>query len=487
MNTPSRSLAGLKRSAGVVLFLFLAPAPRAFAQITAPIELEVVGDNSPVTPANWGFRHYCGPSNPDLNDFNNDIYECHLAQAFGLSSDAYVNGATLTLVAHAQGSGIYPVSVVITRDLNSGPVLLQQTELVAIPFSAVDVFIPVSFSFPVIFLPKGGYYLVVSRDESFQVCPPTGGCSLTWAPNQVGSTEVGTFGQAFCNNHSSESCPVFPVGRVWAPISMDPSNPTNLAGTNDTFAFELDGPFTMPPTGGGLSQIVRLVAGPVTPAPGVPVEAQLGFVDMNGNPIGPTSTVSIGPGQIQSLDLNLSQFVNQFGQHIEVQPFVAQAPNAAGAPSAASQLLVTTQILDALTGFETALTPVLRPGASAPALAPQVLAGGQTMRITVVASNTDPCNATLSLADKNGVALGPSEPVSVSPGTGTSLDLNANTLGLTFGRRIEVLPIVTPTAAPSPGGAPVNSVCQVTVEVFDHLTGRTESSQSTSKALPAVQ
>jgi hypothetical protein len=478
MNPPSRSLGGLKRIAGVALLLFLV-APGASA-----IELKVVGDNTPVGPANFGFRHYCGPSNPNLNDYDNDLFDCNLAQAFSLSSGAYVNRITLTLVAAASQGGPYPLSLVITKDLNSGPVVLQEADCLAVPSSAADAFFPVSVSFPAVFLPKGSYYLVLSGQQT-ATC--FGQHAMTWAPNQVGSTEVGTLGQAFCFSHVSEAFPALPSEQVWAPISTDPSNPTNLAGTNDTFAFELDGPLAIPPNGGGFGQIVRLVAGPITPAPGTPVEAQLGFMDLNGNPIGPTSTVTIGPGQIQSLDLNLSQFVNQLGQHIEVVPVVTQPPNAAGPPSTASQLLVTTQILDALTGFETVLTSTLQPGSSAPALAPQVLAGSQTMRISVTASNTDPCNATLAFADKNSVPLGPSEPVSVSPGTGTSLDLSANTLGLTLGRRIEVLPIVTPTAAASPGGAPVNSVCQVTVEVFDHLTGRTSSSQSTFTALPAVQ
>ena len=274
---------------------------------------------------------------------------------------------------------------------------------------------------------------------------------------------------------------------MWAPISLDLNNPRNLAGTNGTFAFELDGPLTIPPGGGGVSQIARLVAGPVRVAPGVPVEATLGFLDTNGNQIGPTSTVSLGPGQIQSLDLNLTQFVSRSEQHVEVQPFIAAAPSATGAPSEPVQLPATIQILDALTGFETALTPVLQPGASAPDLAPQVLAGGQTMRITVAATPLALCNAMLGFTNQNGVALGPSEPVSLTPGTATSLDLSASTVGLSLGKRIEVQPTVTPTAAPTATGAPANSVCQVTVELFESATGRTMNSQSTSVALPAQQ
>jgi hypothetical protein len=127
---------------------------------------------------------------------------------------------------------------------------------------------------------------------------------------------------------------------------------------------------------------------------------------------------------------------------------------------------------------------VPQPGASVPALGPQILAGGQTMRVTVVAGS-DPCIGQVSFNDLNGNSLFPSGPVGLSPGTGTSIDLNVDALSLRLGQRIEVQPALTVT---QPAAAvPLNSVCRASVEVFDHLTGRTWTHQSTMSALPAVQ
>jgi hypothetical protein len=492
MNTPSRSFAGLNRIAGVALFLCLA-APQVLAQITDPpaIEWQVVGDNNPIDATllfTASGPEYCSIFvSPTIRLHNSDLADCVLAQAFSLSSGTYVNQLKLGLFGSMgttpPAATTYTLRITIASSLGGSPVL-DLHELVPLPSSTGSSLTPTppfSVSFPAIFLPKGTYYMVLSEDNPL---PPGTVGALLWAANKVGSSEVGTLGSAlgFCQGS------VCQAGAGWQMLTVDPNQTSNLAGTNGTFAFELDGPLTLAPVGGGLGQIVRLIAVPITPMR-MPIEAQLGFLDLNGNPIGPTSTVTLGRGQIQSLDLNLSQFVRQLGKHIEVVPVVAQPTNVSGAPSAASQLLVTTQIIDALTGFETVLTPALQPGSSAPALAPQVLAGGQTMRITVAATPPNPCNAALGFANEDGVALGPSEPVRVGPGTGTSLDLNANTVGLTLGRRIEVQPIVTPTATASPGEAraAVNSFCQVTVEVFDNLTGRTSASQSTLTALPAVQ
>ena len=483
MNTLSSYLVW-GRIVAVALVLFLSTVPRGFSQTPLPpIELTVVGDNTPIDP---GLIFNFQPRWCDAGD----LASCFLAQAFSLSSPAYVNQVGITLLAVEPVSEVTPLELAITTDLSScvGPpsfpwkppycsgssVLLVLEESVMSPASVTNL--PLTFSFSPIFLPQGSYYLVLSSPSVL----------VLWAANQVASHEVGIIGQAFGNPGNP---PHFVTcGSGWFLLSTNPTNALcGLGNTNGTFSFKLDGPLTVPPVGGTLGQIARLVVeGPVTPAPGGPVEAQLGFLDMSGNPIGRSATVTISPDQIESLDVNLSQFLNEFGQRIEVQPFVAQSPNAAGAPPAATtQLTATVQILDALTGFETVLAPVPQPGASAPELVPQGLAGGQTMRISATASAFAPCNSTLGFADKNGVPLGSNLPVNLSPGMGTWLDLNANSLGLTFGKRIEVQPVVTPM--PLASGAPLNSVCQVTVAVFDHLTGRTWTSQSTLLDLPAVQ
>jgi hypothetical protein len=118
-----------------------------------------------------------------------------------------------------------------------------------------------------------------------------------------------------------------------------------------------------------------------------------------------------------------------------------------------------------------------------PTFIPQGLAGGQTMRLNVVAIPPDPCIGQLSFADKNGTLLGASMPVNLTPGTATSLDLNADSVSLKLGQRIEVQPVVSAL----PSAAATNSACQGSVEVFDHLTGRTWTYQVGGSLLPAVQ
>jgi hypothetical protein len=482
MNTLSSYLV-LGRIVAVALVLFLSTAPRGFSQTPLPpIELTVVGDNTPIDP---GLIFNFQPRWCDAGD----LASCFLAQAFSLSSPAYINQVSITLLGVEPVSEVTPLELAITTDLSScvgppsfpwkppycsGPsVLLVLEESVMSPASVTNL--PLTFSFSPIFLPQGSYYLVLSSPSVL----------VLWAANQVASHEVGIVGQAFGNPGNPP--PIVTCGSGWFLLSTNPTNPLcGLGNTNGTFSFKLDGPLTLPPVGGTFGQIARLVVeGPVTPAPGGPVEAQLGFLDMSGNLIERSDSVTVGPGQIESLDVNLSQFVNELGQRIEVQPFVGQSSKATGAPSSGAQLFVTVQVLDALTGFQTVLTPVAQPGSSVPALAPQTLAGSQTIRISSTAPSFAPCSAILSFSDKNGVPLGASLPVNLSPSAGTWLDLNSNALGLTFGRRIEVQPLVTPMATVS--GVAVNSVCQVTVEVFDHLTGRTWTSQSTSVASHAVQ
>ncbi len=107
------------------------------------------------------------------------------------------------------------------------------------------------------------------------------------------------------------------------------------------------------------------------------------------------------------------------------------------------------------------------------------------MRFDVMATGPDPCVAQVTFYDANGNPLVPSASVNLPSGTGTTVDLNADTLGFALGTRIEVQPVITATA---PGAAvPLNSVCNAGVEVFNHLTGRTQTHQNTTVGLPAVQ
>ncbi|HEV3420011.1 MAG TPA: hypothetical protein VG075_06890 [Candidatus Acidoferrum sp.] len=102
-----------------------------------------------------------------------------------------------------------------------------------------------------------------------------------------------------------------------------------------------------------------------------------------------------------------------------------------------------------------------------------------------MASGPDQCVAQFGFNDKNGNPLNPPSVVNLSSGTGTSVDLNANTLGLRLGQRIEVQPVLTVTAPPA--AVAMNSVCNASAEVFDHLTGRTWSHQGTAAGQRAVQ
>jgi hypothetical protein len=220
------------------------------------------------------------------------------------------------------------------------------------------------------------------------------------------------------------------------------------------------------PIGLSLNQTLRLslVAGPVTPLPGTPVEVGLGFVDLNGNPIGQSSVVPVIAGRVATLDLNANALGVTQGQHVEVRPVV----NRVGA--ILPPLRMTAEIFDSATGVVTALES--GPTVPGPAFGPQGLTGGQTIRITVIAYPPNPCAGTLSFAGRNGVAIGPTLPVNLAPGQGASLDLNSNMVGLAALQRIELQPMVT-LKTPATGSV----ACAASSEVFDTITGRTASYQ----------
>jgi hypothetical protein len=214
-----------------------------------------------------------------------------------------------------------------------------------------------------------------------------------------------------------------------------------------------------------------MVAGPVYVPPGVPVEFTMGFVDVNGNAIGPSSTNTLSAGETATLDLDVNTLVKKLGQRIEVRPVVTAVGGANGAPAAtAVSFAEVTEVIDKLTGFGQVLIPDNAGSVANPAFEYQSLAGGQTMRFNVYASAPNSCGAILSFADVHGNPIGSSQQVSLSPGTGTSLDLNANTLGLGFGKRVEVQPVLTVVAN--------NSDCRGSVEVFDNLVGKTWTYQA---------
>jgi hypothetical protein len=234
-----------------------------------------------------------------------------------------------------------------------------------------------------------------------------------------------------------------------------------------------------PPMGGAYGQIIRIVAGPLRVPPGVPVEVNLGFADINGNKIGPSSTVPLLAGETAILDLDMDTLLQLPGQKVEVRPLVTvvNANTASGTAAVPPAVPAVTEVFDRLTGFGTVLVPDNSVSFRPPAFDFQGVAGGQTMRLMLVAFPFAPCDATVSFADRAGNALGQGRQVNLAPGTAMPVDLNADSLGLKLGQLIEVLPTVSVTQQVV-GAAHTNSYCQASVQVFDNRTGRTWTYQA---------
>jgi hypothetical protein len=99
------------------------------------------------------------------------------------------------------------------------------------------------------------------------------------------------------------------------------------------------------------------------------------------------------------------------------------------------------------------------------------------MRLIATAYPPVPCVATLSFDNSQGIAVGPSLAVSLSPGQSTSLDLPSAALNLRLGQHTVVQPLVT--LQPVIGAAAVVApACAVASDVFDPLSGRTWTYQT---------
>lgn len=236
-----------------------------------------------------------------------------------------------------------------------------------------------------------------------------------------------------------------------------------------------------PPVPSWLGTVIRVsltVAGPVTPLPGVPVEAMVGFIDIDGNPLGQTTTVPLVAGHVSSVDLNSAAFVTELGRHVDVIPVVS-APEGQLLPA----VQMTVEVFDRLTGYGAVLTSVNGLAPPPATLAPQGLAAGQTMRLTATAwppnpiYPPEPCNATLSFVNSEGVAIGPSVSVNLSPGQSQSLDLKSAALNVTLGHPMLVQPVVTlqPVIGAAVAAGPA---CMVSSDVFDTIAGRTWTYQT---------
>jgi hypothetical protein len=230
---------------------------------------------------------------------------------------------------------------------------------------------------------------------------------------------------------------------------------------------------------------INVVAPTLQPGfPPSPCSAALSFWDANGNPVGPTRSVSLNAGQSASLDLNANALLERFGQRAEVRPIAITYPP--------NPCIVSAEVFDNFTAFSILVVPatvvLVAPGPSEIVPSPaqfgmQGLALGQVLRLNVAAYPPnpayppDPCIASLGFADRNGNAVGPVTTVGLNPGQSASLDLNSSTviknLGISsfalFGQRVEVRPVVTLVQTSA-----VNA-CQASAEAFDTFTGRTWS------------
>jgi hypothetical protein len=288
--------------------------------------------------------------------------------------------------------------------------------------------------------------------------------------------------------------PTIPNGVIYitSPPHQITCGPTLPPCVNTAGYYSASQIITRPPVGAAFGHLIHLVAGPVFVPPGVPVEVNLGFADINGNAIGPNSTVTLTSGETATLDLDMDTLVKVPGQRVLVRPVVKvtqashgtaksrptqgqyteadRAPGKAGLALRDVSFPVVTEVFDRSTGFGTVLVPVTTEIPAQPVFDFQGLAAGQTMQLIVTAAiPTDSCLATLSFADRKGNPVGPNMQAQLAPWQTTSLNLNADTLGLAPRTRIELKPIVTIMRA---------TTCQASVEVFDNRTGRTWTYQS---------
>ncbi len=215
-------------------------------------------------------------------------------------------------------------------------------------------------------------------------------------------------------------------------------------------------------------QVMRLN---VVAYPPSPCMATIGFRNSNGQQPQPEpdKTVSLSPGQSDFIDLPASALGIPFGARREFQPVVVLQPQPdPGAPNACG---ASVEVFDAFTGLSLVATPQPEPGL--PNVAPQFgmagIALGQVLRLNVVAFPPDPCSAVIGFLGANGQPQPePDKTVYLNPGEAAFVDLSAGALGLAFGQRAELQPVVTLQP-----GANGSSACQATAEVWDRFSGRT--------------
>jgi hypothetical protein len=189
-----------------------------------------------------------------------------------------------------------------------------------------------------------------------------------------------------------------------------------------------------------------------------PCFAELGFQDINGNPVGTTLNVALQAGQTASLAVNGNTLTNVFGQRVEVQPTVIITPNAPP-----SQCDASAEVFDNLLEISSVLVPGTLGFAPSPEFGMVGLTLLQTGRLNVVAYPPVPCIGQLSFVNGNGVPVGSKLNVQLNPGQAASLDLPGSTLVTKLGQRAEVQPIITASSG----------ACVAAMEVYVNGLGTT--------------
>jgi hypothetical protein len=196
--------------------------------------------------------------------------------------------------------------------------------------------------------------------------------------------------------------------------------------------------------------------------PPVPCFALLGFQDVNGNPLGATSSVELQAGQSASLTLNGNSLASVAGQRVEVQPVVT--PTAIISSSVVvNQCSASVEIYDNLLGISSVAVPGAAGHPPDPIFGMIGVTALQTVRLNVVAFPPVPGVGELSVLNAPGVQVGKTLNVQLAPGQAASLDLPGSTLVTKLGQRAEVQPVVT---APNGG-------CVASTEVYINGLGAT--------------
>jgi hypothetical protein len=197
---------------------------------------------------------------------------------------------------------------------------------------------------------------------------------------------------------------------------------------------------------------LRLTAG--APADGQ-CQAELGFVNSNGSPVGPSLRVNLASGQTESLTLDSDIFGLTVGQRMEVRSVVTPL---AGLPSRCEAIA---EVVDNQTGLTSIVVPVTAFPPTPIHLPPMEVATGQTLRLNAVADGSTLCSAQFSFVDSTGKPVGPTSIVNLFPGQAGFLDI----------RGTATYQLLRPVVTPVPGPAP--SPCGASAELFDQASGRT--------------